>query len=128
MSKNYCKNKGDNAEREYAEKFRQLGFQFCKTSRQASRLLDDSGIDLSGIPFNVQIKSGYWKYRPKADILFKGMNDTLKANFQPKDPVHSYPKILIHKLDGKKVEHQLITMTWEDFLPFLIAYKEKYEL
>ena len=53
--------KGSNAERLYAAEFRNLGFSFCKTSRQANRKLDDAGVDLCFLPFNVQIKAGYKK-------------------------------------------------------------------
>ncbi len=127
-SKNYSRNKGHGAERDFAEKFRKIGFEFCKTSRQASRLLDDCGVDLSGIPLNVQIKCGYWKVRPKADQLFLGMKELLGKNYQKTDPIHNYPRILIHKLDAKVPEHQLVTLTWDDFLLFLIAYKEKNNL
>jgi len=123
-SKSYSRNKGHNCERDFAKKFRDLGFEFCKTSRQASRLLDDSGIDLSGIPLNVQIKSGYKKARPKADELFKGMKEVLSKNFPPGDGIHKYPKVLIHKLDGMAQENQLVTMTWEDWVEFLKAYKQ----
>lgn len=123
-SSSYSRTKGHGAERCYVNKFKSMGFPFCKTSRQASRLLDDSGIDISGIPFNVQIKSGYEKARPKADVLFKDMKELLLQNFPPHDPVHGYPKILIHKLDSRTPERELVTMTWKDFLPFLEAYKQ----
>ena len=53
--------KGHNAERHYASFFKELGYEFCKTSRQASRLHDDCGIDLMYLPFLVQIKAGKQK-------------------------------------------------------------------
>lgn len=123
--KHYSRNKGHNAEREYAEKFRQLGFEFCKTSRQASRLLDDSGVDLSGIPLTIQIKSGYWNNRPKADRLFKEIKENLKKNFPPTEKIHSYPKVIIHKLDGQCPEHQLVTMMWGEWVELLKAYMKE---
>ncbi|HEY0751351.1 MAG TPA: hypothetical protein VGD26_09350, partial [Chitinophagaceae bacterium] len=100
--------KGHNAERKYARIFREeFDFNFCKTSRQVSRLLDDSKIDLANIPLNVQVKKGYWKDRPKPDQIFKQMRDCLKANFPPEDEVHNKPKALIHELDGKQDENIL---------------------
>lgn len=122
-SKHYSRNKGHNAEREFALKFRELGYGFCKTSRQASRLLDDCGVDLTGIPFNVQIKAGYWSARPKADKLFKDMKENLKKNFPSHEDIHRYPRILIHRLDAQEPEHILVTMTWDDWVNFLKAYK-----
>jgi hypothetical protein len=127
-SKLYSRTKGHNAEREFANRFKDLGFQYCKTSRLSSRLLDNCDIDLSGIPFNIQIKSGYEKVRPKADEIFTAMTEVLKENFDEKDPIHTYPKILIHKMDARKPNKVLVTMTWEDFLPFLASYKEKHNL
>lgn len=119
----YCRRKGHSAEQEYARKFREIGWEFCKTSREASRLLDSCGIDLSGIPFNIQIKSGFKRNRPNAKALFKKMKEDLKNNVEPGDNIHKKPKILIHKEDGYTPEGELVTMTWEDFLPFLHAYK-----
>lgn len=123
-SKSYSRTKGHNAERDYANKFKELGFGYCKTSRQASRILDDSGIDLCHLPLNVQIKSGYWKVRPKADLVFFHMKEKLEKNFPETDAVHAYPKVLIHKLDGHRDENQLVTMMWKDWIEFLKAYKE----
>lgn len=124
-SKHYSRRKGHNAEREFARKFREdLGFEFCKTSREASRLLDACGIDLSGLPLNIQIKAGYKQARPKPDRLFMDMKESLLKNFQKSDPVHTYPKIVIHKLDGQHPENQMVTMMWDDWIKFLQAYKK----
>lgn len=123
-SKSYSRTKGHNAEREFAKRFRDMGFEFCKTARQASRLLDDCGVDLSGLPLNIQIKSGYKTARPKADALFKDMKDNLAKAFPPGDTVHKNPRVLIHKLDGMVEENLLVTMTWADWVEFLKAYKQ----
>ena len=50
--------KGHNAERYYANFFKDLGYTFCKTARQASRLHDDCGIDLIFAPVSF-IDCGY---------------------------------------------------------------------
>ena len=90
--------KGSNAERLYAEKFRELGFSFCKTSRQANRKLDDAGVDLCFLPFNVQIKAGYKKGINPHKIL-DIIPERLSEFFPGFDPVHGYPRVLIHQLD-----------------------------
>lgn len=120
----YSRTKGHNAEREFAKRFKELGFTFCKTARLASKLTDDSKIDLWGLPFNVQIKSGYEKVRPKADVLFKEMKENLKLNFPPGDQVHTLPKVIIHKLDSHHPERELVTMMWDDWVELLKAYKQ----
>lgn len=127
-SPKYCRTKGHNAEREFAIRFRDLGFTFCKTARLASQLTDYSDIDLWGLPFNVQIKSGYAKARPKADEIFKGMRDSLKLHFPPGDQIHKLPKVLIHKLDSRQEENELVTMTWTDWVELVKAYKQVNDL
>ncbi len=108
------RNKGASCERKYARIFREeFNFNFCKTTRQVSRILDDSQIDLANIPLNVQVKKGYWVNRPKADVIFKQMKESLAKNFPPDDPIHDKPKVLIHDLDGGGEESVLVTMTWE---------------
>lgn len=122
-SASYSRNKGHSAEREYAKRFRELGFGFCRTSRQASRLLDDSKVDLSGIPFLVQIKAGYKNNRPKPDVIFGEMKTLLTANFPPGE-VHAYPKVLIHDIGGSGEESEMVTMMWKDWIELLKAYKQ----
>ena len=99
------KRKGSNAERYYAKVFREdLGFNFCKTSRQANRMLDDAGVDLAFLPFNVQIKAGYNSGLNEFKTL-QIIRDRIPELFPPYDPIHKLPSVLIHKKDtgrGKK--------------------------
>ena len=99
------KRKGSTAERYYAKVFREdLGFSFCKTSRQSNRMLDDAGIDLNFLPFNVQIKAGYAKGLNEFKTL-KIIRERLPELFPPYDRVHTNMDVLIHKKDvgrGKK--------------------------
>lgn len=119
------RNKGGNYERWLAKFFReQLNYAFCKTSRQSSRMLDDCGVDLSGLPYNIQAKSGYWNHRPKADLIFKTMKRKLEENFDLREGVHKYPRFLFHKLDGHEVEHHLVTMPFDDFIKLLKGYEQ----
>lgn len=118
--------KGHNFEREIAKMFRDdLGFKFAKTSRFASRILDNCKIDIAGIPYLVQTKSGYAKARPKPEEIFQEMDDLLKENFDSKDPVHQYPKMLIHKITDRKKYHNFVTMPYNDFKYLLINQKER---
>lgn len=108
--------KGHSFERDLVHLFKELGFEYCKTSRYANRMLDDCKVDLANIPLNVQAKMGYWNNRPKFDIIFKEMAAHLDSNFPPGNPQRSYPKVLLHKLDGKADEHFGVTMMYKDWI------------
>lgn len=119
------RNKGGNYERWLAKFFREhFNYNFCKTSRQSSRMLDDCGIDLSGLPYNIQAKSGYWAHRPKPDVIFKNMKEKLDSNYDTREGVHKYPRFLFHKLDGHQPEHHLVTMMFDDFVKILKVYEK----
>lgn len=125
MNGKTSRTKGHNLEREVARMFRdELGYKFAKTSRLASRLLDDCKIDISGVPFCIQTKSGYDKARPKPDEIFEEMEKLLIKNFPETDPVQKYPKILIHKLDGRKKKYNFfVTLNYDDFKYLLLNQK-----
>jgi hypothetical protein len=127
MSKSVGKNnrvKGHTLEREIAKMFRdELGFKFAKTSRLASRILDNCNVDIAGVPFLIQTKAGYAKARPKPEEIFKEIEDDLKQNFPEDDPIHCYPKVLIHKINGKHKYHNLVTMPYNDFKRLLLNQK-----
>lgn len=114
---NTNRTKGHNLEREIARMFKEeLEFKFAKTSRATSRVLDNCKVDISGIPFLIQTKMGYDKARPKADVIFQEMEDLLKENFPEDDKIHTHPKVLIHKINGKKTGyHNLVTMPYNDW-------------
>lgn len=119
--------KGHNYERWLAKFFReQFNYNFCKTSREASRMLDDCGVDLSGVPYNIQAKSGYKGHRPKPDLIFANMTEKLSKNFPEEDPIHKKLKLVFHKLDGHKPENHLVTLQFCDFIEILKVY-EKYK-
>lgn len=115
--------KGHQLERDIVKIFRdELGFKYCKSSRAASKLLDDCGIDIAlngalveGMPLLIQAKQGYERNRPKPDIIFKKIRDSLNENFPENHPIHSTPKILIHRIDGKDENNFLVTMTMDYF-------------
>jgi hypothetical protein len=118
--------KGHAFERLLAAFFRQiLGFQFCKTSRQSSRLMDDCGVDLTGLPFLIQAKRGYNKNRPKYEAVYESIKSKLRENYPEDDIVHDKPIVLIHKMDGGKKQHFQWVFAHEDIAAIL---KELVEL
>lgn len=121
--KNYGKTnkrKGSNAERDYAKLFRELGFEHCKTARFGSRLHDNAGIDLIGIPYNIQIKAGK-QVALKAHQELKYIADQTQKLFPDYAIEQKLPKILIHRREcpqGKKRDEfdEIVSMTLKDFL------------
>lgn len=95
--------KGHLLETKIAKDMRDIGYTFAKTSRQASRLLDDCQIDIAGVPYNIQAKSGYEKSRPKFDVISRSITENLIKNYPPEDAQHGHPTILIHKLPGGQI-------------------------
>lgn len=118
--------KGHNFEREIAKMLRdELGFKFAKTSRFASRILDNCKVDIAGVPFLIQTKSGYAKVRPKPEEIFQEMENLLKENYPPEDPIHNYPKMLFHKITDMKNYHNVVIMPYNDFKTLLLNQKER---
>lgn len=120
MSNN--RKKGHDFERSLARFFRELGFKYCKTARQANRMMDDCGIDFVNIPLAVQAKAGYKKNRPKYDELYRESRNRLNINFPPNDPVHDLPFVLIHKIDGRRPENFMWTFQHRDVERFILEY------
>ena len=120
MSKNN-RRKGHVYERYLAKLFRALGYGKCKTSREASRLYDNCGYDLWGIPFLVQAKAGYKKSRIRPDELFTKMEKAMEQF--PEDErnlLKNYPKLVFNKLDGYKDENHIVSMMFKDFVKLQI--------
>jgi len=115
--------KGFNAERIYAEKFRNLGYPKCITSRQGSRIHDDSGIDLIFIPYNVQIKAGKQRGLNPIEVL-KNMELRMKENFPEDNQVFNQPNIVILRKEvGKGTKRtkydDVVILAFEDFEKFI---------
>lgn len=117
------KRQGNDAERYYMNIFKDLGFKHCKTSRFGSKMHDSAGIDLIFVPFNIQIKYGEQKgMKPGGELEL--MKNKIKNQFPDNSVENDLPKILIHKKPvgaGKKATefHQLVTMTFEDFIKII---------
>jgi hypothetical protein len=113
---------GHRYERKWAKIFRQLGYSYCKTSRQASRLLDDCGVDLAFIPYLFQCKhvaSGI-----NYSKLIKDIETNVQEHLPPSSPEQKYPVVVAHRR-GKKPEEELIVMKAIDFIELLKHAKNK---
>ena len=113
------KRKGSTAERLYAKFFRELGYNFCETSRFVSKKHDNAKIDLMYIPFNVQIKAGIQKNMNPGKELFM-MAISIESMFPKEEDVHTKPCILIHYKQGKPgvkrvAEQEMVYMSMLQF-------------
>lgn len=126
--KNYGKTnkrKGSNAERFYAKIFREIGYEFCKTSREASKLHDNAGIDLMFLPFNVQVKAGKQvALNASKELLY--MKNRIAELFPPTAAEQFLPKVLIHKKEVGRGHirtefDELVFMSFEDYKKLIKA-------
>lgn len=122
--------KGHNYERNITKAFINLGFTKTKSSRAASKLYDDSGIDHWGIQLPdgrlilTQCKSGYKNSRPKADVEFKNQQNKIKQSFHEKslEASDNNIQILFHKIDDYSPEHHLVTLKYNDFMEIFTEF------
>lgn len=112
------KRKGNEAERYYAKKLREIGYEHCITSRMGSKLFDDCGIDLLFVPYNIQVKAGEQKGMKPQDVINYTKN-MMKLKFPPNSKEFQYPTVLIHRKPAsgaKRLEtDELVTMTYADW-------------
>jgi Holliday junction resolvase len=80
----HSKNKGSAYERKIAKEFREFGFEDCKTSRFESKMLDDSGVDLTN--------TGFFSVQCKAVERLGNYHDILKSM-----PVDNNYNVIFHK-------------------------------
>lgn len=114
--------KGHDLERQVANDLKPL-FPYVKTSRAASRLLDNCKVDLCYVPLLVQCKAGYKRDRPKYEEEFANMKEQIALHYPIENPIHKAPFIMVHKVDcnncrGKKrpEEYMQATMSYDFFL------------
>ena len=121
MKGNTNRNKGHTFERQWARTMRDIGYIYCKTSRQASRLLDSCKIDLVFLPYNIQCKN------VKANInyidLIKSIKSTLAENYPEDDPIFDNPIVIAHKR-GRTPEEHLVIMEASSFIDLARKVKE----
>lgn len=113
------KRKGSNAERHYAKIFRDLGFDFCETSRFVSKKHDNAKIDLMYTPFNIQVKAGIQKNMNPGKELFL-MESSINSMFPSEDEVFQKPCLLFHYKQGVKgrkreEDSEIVYMSEEQF-------------
>jgi len=113
---------GHRYERKWAKQFRDLGYEHCRTTRQASRLLDDCGVDLAFIPYLFQCK--HVKAGINYSSLIKDIETKIAQNLPKQSPEQDYPVIIAHR-KGKKEEEELIVMKAVDFIELLKNAKNK---
>lgn len=109
------KNKGNRFEREIRLLFKKY-YPHTNTTRLMSKALDDSGIDLTGLPYLIQCKNGYEKINFDYSKLYEKTKEELKKRFAPEELLHNYPYLIIHKKNGRKKQGITVTMTLEDFM------------
>lgn len=122
-----ARRKGHNLERKISSWCRKvLGYKLTKTSRQASKLLDDCGVDIcfdptfNNMPFLIQCKAGYNRNRIKPDIEIKKIRERLLENFNANDEIHNKPIIIMNKLDGRSNDDFIVSMNFKDFEKLLL--------
>lgn len=122
------KAKGNRLEQQVAKDLRKK-YPFVKTARMGSQLVDNCKIDLIGVPFLIQCKSGYNYPRLKYEELYKQSKELLKQNFPESHPIHNLPYILVNKLNrikgGKKAQPEMnqVTIDYDFFLDLIQNYK-----
>lgn len=124
--------KGHNAERLYAQKFRESGmdaFSKCKTSRYGSKLTDNCQIDLIFIPLNVQIKAGKQTGLKPHQVL-KEMSHLVEQTFPEGYPERTNLSVLIHEKEvgagHRRTEFDsMVHMTFDTFFKLLNQLHEK---
>jgi hypothetical protein len=120
--------KGNTLEQNICKDLRDV-FPFVKTARYANRMADDSKIDIIGIPFLIQAKSGYNYPRLRYETLFLENQELIKKNFPPNHVVHKLPYVLINKLNriegGKRSQPEMfqVTMSYDFFLELIKYWK-----
>jgi hypothetical protein len=119
---NRNRNKGHDLERAIAKVLRKIGFLKCKTSRQASKLLDDCGVDIAFVPLLIQAKAGYSKKKPNYYKLEEETREKLKDNYPEDSVLHDYPFVLVHKPDRVNYDNCLWHFKQKDILPILKFY------
>lgn len=89
---------GHNLEREIARDLRPF-FPKVATSRAASRVLDNCGVDIANVPFLIQAKKGYVTKR----FNFQEMKEKTLELLSKHTDVPKYPYLLIRKIGPTKI-------------------------
>lgn len=123
--------RGHNGERHYMNVFKEMGYKRCSTSRSSSRQLDDCGVDLNGIPFNIQIKTGIHKgLNPLKSII--EYKRRLQDVYEDEPHRLGYPFFLIHRKMGTPGKRRtpfndIVYIQLEDFLSLAYGIETKFD-
>lgn len=113
--------KGHHAENIYVSYFQKLGFTQCANSALVNEAYDRAKIDLVGIPFNIQIKTGKQPQMHPCRVLFE-MDACIKTDFKKSNPDYRKPRLLLRRLNVKgktrQPESELIYMSKKQFDKF----------
>lgn len=104
-----------------AKVLRDVGYPHAKTTRQASRLLDDCKIDIAFTPYNIQCKSVLANVN--YTTIFREMKKSLTENFPADDSIHTKPLIICHKRGRTPEEHHVV-MGFKAFIDLISKIKE----
>lgn len=124
------KRKGNQYERDVRLDLMSIGFNKCKSSRLASKLYDDCGVDHwgtmlpDGTILLTQCKAGYARNFPKAPVEFKNQRDKIERYFPDNSPERNPDNIqaLFHKVDGYFDYNHNVTLTYKNFLKIMKVY------
>jgi Holliday junction resolvase len=101
---------GQNFERKVAKDLRELGYTAVRTSREASRLLDNAKVDLAGIKLKMQLKY------VKTSINYVKLLSEIQESVEQLIPSRKdYPTIILHKRE----KNTLAIMSLEDLYVIL---------
>lgn len=122
------KTKGSVGERYFRDKFKDIGYDKCVTSRLGSRLHDNVGADLIFIPYNVQVKVGNQSGLNVRTEL-KNMTERMQETFPEDSAEFTYPRLVIHKKDVKPGERKsdydsIVSMPFVDFQKMATELKQ----
>lgn len=128
---NNNRTKGHNLERQVTRDLSAF-FPFAKTARASSKLLDDCGIDINGLPFLIQCKVGYDRNRPRYEVEFQNIRDNTSKHYPKDHNIQTMPVILVHKLNcnvrgkSRPEEYHQVTLSYDFFLYLLnnVNHKE----
>lgn len=108
------KQKGADAELYFMDVFHNLGFRMCYPSRHTSKKHDNAGIDLLGIPFNIQIKAGKQKNLNPGKELFS-MSNKIQSMFPKEDEVFKKPCLLLHINNESEIKVYMSLLQFDKF-------------
>lgn len=115
---------GSETERYYAKLFQDIGYKDCGLSSIDDKKMDNAKIDLTNLPFNLQIKAGKHKnLSPGKELLI--MKGAIDSMYPSDSNVKNLPNLLLHSYSPENdVRREFIYMTLQTFDNFKIKNPE----